>query len=64
MLTSQRRKRKDALAANGGYPMPDSQTPWQHIFREHVRPLSEGMSLKDAPSYQDIAHKGLPRNNH
>jgi len=22
------------------------------------------MVLKDAPNYQDIAHKGIPRNNH
>lgn len=57
-------QRAEALAAKGGYPIPDSQTPWQQIFREHVRPLSEGMVLKDAPNYQDIAHKGLPRNNH
>jgi dihydroxy-acid dehydratase len=57
-------QRAEALAAKGGYPMPDSQTPWQQIFREHVRPLSEGMVLKDAPNYQDIAHKGIPRNNH
>jgi dihydroxy-acid dehydratase len=57
-------QRAEALTAKGGYPVPDSQTPWQQIFREHVRPLSEGMVLKDAPNYQDIAHKGLPRNNH
>ena len=57
-------QRAEALAAKGGYPLPDSQTPWQQIFREQVRPLSEGMVLKDAPNYQDIAHKGLPRNNH
>ncbi|MDB4222151.1 dihydroxy-acid dehydratase family protein [Granulosicoccus sp.] len=57
-------QRTEALAAKGGYPIPDSQTPWQQIFREHVRPLSEGMVLKDAPKYQDIAHKGVPRNNH
>lgn len=58
------RQRTEALAAKGGYPLPASQTPWQQIFREHVQPLSEGMVLKDAPNYQDIAHKGLPRNNH
>ncbi|WP_102107343.1 IlvD/Edd family dehydratase [Oceaniglobus roseus] len=43
---------------------PDSQTPWQEIFREKVRPFSEGMTLKGADAYRDIAHKGLPRDNH
>jgi dihydroxy-acid dehydratase len=43
---------------------PDSQTPWQEIFREKVRPFSEGMVLDGAPAYQDIARKGLPRDNH
>lgn len=44
---------------------PDSQSPWQEIFRERVGPLSEGMVLRGAPEYQDIARsKGTPRDNH
>ncbi len=43
---------------------PDSQTPWQEIFREKVRPFSEGMTLRGADEYKDIAHKSLPRDNH
>ena len=43
---------------------PESQTPWQEIFRERVEPLSDGMTLRGADAYQDIAHKGLPRDNH
>jgi dihydroxy-acid dehydratase len=43
---------------------PDSQTPWQEMFRERVRPLSEGMILDGADRYRDIAHKGLPRDSH
>ena len=43
---------------------PDSQSPWQEIFRERVRPLSEGMTLKGADAYRDIAHKSMPRDNH
>lgn len=44
---------------------PDSQSPWQEIFREKVRPFSEGMVLDGAPEFQDIARtKGLPRDNH
>ena len=44
---------------------PDSQSPWQEIFRERVGPLSEGMVLRGAPGYKDIARsKGTPRDNH
>ncbi|MFT6912158.1 MAG: dihydroxy-acid dehydratase [Paracoccaceae bacterium] len=43
---------------------PESQSPWQEIFREKVRPFSEGMILDGADRYQDIAHKGTPRDNH
>ncbi len=44
---------------------PDSQSPWQEIFREKVEPFSKGMVLKGAPDYQDIARtKGTPRDNH
>ena len=43
---------------------PESQSPWQEIFRERVRPFSEGMTLRGADDYKDIAHKTLPRDNH
>ncbi|GIT92323.1 dihydroxy-acid dehydratase [Jannaschia pagri] len=43
---------------------PASQTPWQEIFRDRVGPLSEGMTLRGADAYQDVAGKGLPRDNH
>ena len=49
---------------NGGIPRPDSQSPWQSIFREKVRPFSEGMTLRGAEEFQDIARKGIPRDNH
>ena len=54
------------LKAKGGYTnIPDSQTPWQEIFRANVEQLSEGMVLKPAVKYQKIAQsKGLPRDNH
>lgn len=44
--------------------IPDSQTPWQEIFREKVGRLDEGMILKDADKYQDIARQFMPRDNH
>ncbi len=43
---------------------PPSQSPWQAIFREKVRPFSEGMVLEGATDFQDIAHKSFPRDNH
>ena len=57
-------KRKDALQEKGGYAYPQSHTPWQQIFREKVEDFSQGMVLKDAPDYFDIANKFTPRNNH
>ena len=57
--------RAEALAAAGGFPRPDSQTPWQDIFRQTVAPFSDGMVIKDAPDYRSIHKtKGLPRDNH
>ena len=43
---------------------PESQTPWQEIFREKVEPLAQGMTLRGADAYRDIARKGTPRDNH
>ncbi len=43
---------------------PESQTPWQEIFRDRVRPFSEGMTLEGADRYRDVANKSLPRDNH
>jgi dihydroxy-acid dehydratase len=54
-----------ALAAEGGFPVPASQTPWQEIQRSMVDQLSEGMVLKPAVAYQRIAQSmGVPRDNH
>lgn len=47
-----------------GYAMPESQSPWQQYFREKVGPFDQGMVLKDADNYQDIARKFMPRDNH
>jgi xylonate dehydratase len=57
--------RRTELAQTGGYPYPESQTPWQEIQRGVVDELSNGMVLKPAVKYQRIAwSKGLPRHNH
>ena len=57
-------QRRVALAERGGFPIPDSQTPWQQYFRELVQPFDKGMTLRDADNYKDISRKGLPRDNH
>ena len=43
---------------------PESQTPWQEMFRDLVQPFAEGMTLRGADKYKDVAHKFMPRNNH
>lgn len=43
---------------------PPSQSPWQEIFRERIRPFSEGMTLRGADAYRDIGNSALPRDNH
>ena len=57
-------ERARELEANGGYPHPDSQSPWQEFFREKVGRFDEGMTLKGADAYKDIARKSMPRDNH
>ena len=58
-------KRLAALKKKGGFPIPESQTPWQEMQRGMVGELSEGMVLKPAVKYQKIAKtKGVPRDNH
>jgi len=62
--TDELAKRAADLMAAGGYKTPDSQTPWQQYFRELVQPFDEGMTLKDADNYQDVARKSMPRHSH
>ncbi|MGR3490639.1 MAG: IlvD/Edd family dehydratase [Shimia sp.] len=57
-------ERRKALEAEGGYASPESQTPWQELFREKVGRFDEGMTLDGALKYRDISRKSLPRNNH
>ncbi|MER8724582.1 IlvD/Edd family dehydratase [Mesorhizobium sp. M0130] len=58
-------RRRADLQNNGGYHYPKHQTPWQEIQRGMVDQFSEGMVLKPAVKYQDVAHtSGVPRDNH
>ena len=47
-----------------GYPYPENHSPWQELFREKGGRFDEGMILKDADNYRDIARKYVPRDNH
>ena len=59
------KRRRAELKNNGGYKYPDHQTPWQEIQRSMVDQLSEGMVLKPAVKYRDVARaNGVPRDNH
>ncbi|KAK5104800.1 hypothetical protein LTS08_002693 [Lithohypha guttulata] len=58
-------KRRESLEQNGGFKVPESQTPWQDIFRREVGPLSEGMVFPSAVKFQRLAQKyPAPRDNH
>ena len=57
-------ERAAALKKDGGYRYPVSQTPWQEIQRAMVEQLAEGMVLEQAPKYQRVAQKFVPRDNH
>ncbi|TIM69733.1 MAG: hypothetical protein E5Y60_14990, partial [Mesorhizobium sp.] len=58
-------RRRAELQNYGGYRYPRHQTPWQEIQRGMVDQFSEGMVLKPAVKYQDVAHTaGVPRDNH
>ena len=52
------------LVQDGGYQLPQSQTPWQQYFRELVGGMDTGMTLRDASNYRDIARKHRPRDSH
>ena len=61
------RRRSDVRAkvGNGGLGyVPASQTPWQEIQRNLVGQFDEGMVLKPAVKYRDVAHHNYPRDNH
>jgi dihydroxy-acid dehydratase len=59
--------RRKALEESGGYikTTPESQTPWQDIFRREVGQLDGGMVLERAVGFQRVAQRfPEPRHNH
>jgi dihydroxy-acid dehydratase len=58
-------ERRARLEAEGGYPVPASQTPWQEIQRSMVSQMSDGAVLEPAVAYQRVAQTmGIPRDSH
>lgn len=58
-------ERRKELEAAGGYPYPQSQTPWQEMQRATVGQMGTGAVLEPAVKYQRLAqHFGVPRHNH
>ncbi len=57
-------RRAEQLLTEGGFPVPESQSPWQRYFRDLVQPFDRGMTLRDADQYREIARKFTPRDNH
>ena len=58
-------RRRLALEAAGGYPYPESQTPWQELQRDSVGQLQTGAVLEPAVKYQRLAQTfGVPRHSH
>ena len=43
--------------------LPDSQTWWQQLYRDHVSSLSSGAVFEDMVAYRDIGRK-IPRHSH
>lgn len=57
--------RRTALAERGGFPYPESQTPWQSIARSLVEQMADGQILRGSDAYQRVAQtRGIPRDNH
>jgi dihydroxy-acid dehydratase len=59
------KERHAELEASGGYKVPESQTPWQEIFRKETDQLAQGMVLKGAVKFQRVGKvHPVPRDNH
>jgi dihydroxy-acid dehydratase len=62
--TAELNHRRAELQKSGGYPCPESQTPWQEIQRGIVDQLDQGMVLKPAVKFQRVAQTSTPRHSH
>ncbi len=59
------KKRHADLIANGGFPYPANQTPWQELYRNTVGQQATGACLEIATRYRNLAGTfGVARDNH
>ncbi len=59
------KKRHADLTANGGFPYPANQTPWQELYRNTVGQQATGACLEIATRYRNLAGTfGVARDNH
>jgi dihydroxy-acid dehydratase len=59
------KKRRAELKAEGGFPYPANQTPWQELYRSTVGQQATGACMELATRYQNIAGTvGVARDNH
>jgi dihydroxy-acid dehydratase len=57
--------RRKALEKAGGYPTPESQSPWQEMQRLTVGQYETGAVLEPATKFQRLAQKyRVPRHSH
>jgi dihydroxy-acid dehydratase len=56
--------RRGALQHAGGFAVPDSQTPWQEMYRATVTQMATGQIIQGADQYRRVARTSVPRDNH
>ena len=57
-------RRRAPLQQGGGCAVPDSQTPWQQMYRATVTQMADGQIIRGADAYQHVAQRNIPRDNH
>ncbi len=57
-------RRRVSLDEAGGFAVPQSQTPWQEIYRSLVGQMADGQVLRGADRYRRVAQRSIPRDNH
>jgi dihydroxy-acid dehydratase len=57
-------RRREVLRQAGGFDVPQSQTPWQQIYRHTVTQMADGQMIRGADKYRRVAQTSMPRDNH
>ena len=64
LISKEEIAKRRATLKEGGYRVPDTRRRGRRSQRAMVDQLSEGMVLKGAVKFQDVAHKFTPRDSH